>query len=59
MRHTSVCAALAATLLCAEHAQQLGGASPLSSLMVVKDSVMRYKFAYEIYVLVPIDALSR
>jgi hypothetical protein len=23
--------------LCAEHAQQLGGASPLSSLMVVKD----------------------
>jgi len=22
---------------CAEHAQQLGGASPLSSLMVVKD----------------------
>ena len=26
-----------ATFLCAEHAQQLGGASPLSSLMVVKD----------------------
>jgi len=30
-------AATAAFLLCAEHAQQLGGESPLSSLMVVKD----------------------
>jgi len=30
-------ARLRASSLCAEHAQQLGGESPLSSLMVVKD----------------------
>ena len=28
---------IAAPLMCAEHAQQLGGESPLSSLMVAKD----------------------
>jgi len=31
------CPPRAGFLLCAEHAQQLGGESPLSSLMVVKD----------------------